>query len=330
MEYTTLGRTGLRVSVAGLGCGGFSRLGLGTGKTEAEAIALVSQALAMGVNLIDTAPTYGTEAVVGKAIASVPRSSVVLATKVSIRRGAEWFAPERVVESLDTSLRQLGTDYVDVLQLHGVHLAEYDYALDPIVPALMREREKGKFRYLGITEAPSDDAEQVMLQRAVRDDVWDVAMVAFHLMHQQARSKVFPHTSARQIGTLVMFAVRQVFAGPGRLKATMRDLAAAGQVDRRLAEAPDPLGFLIHEGGARTLSEAAYRFARHEPGVDVVLFGTGHPDHLRENVASLLAPPLPEADLRRLASLFGHLAGVGLDPQPPLADSSSGAPACRP
>jgi L-galactose dehydrogenase len=73
MDYVNLGRTGLKVSVAGLGCGGFSRLGLGTGKSRAEAVALVRQALDMGVNLLDTAAVYGTEAVVGEAIKSVPR-----------------------------------------------------------------------------------------------------------------------------------------------------------------------------------------------------------------------------------------------------------------
>ena len=59
--------------------------------------------------------------------------------------------------------------------------------------------------------------------------------------------------------------------------------------------------------------EAAYRFARHEPGIDVVLFGTGDEAHLRSNVASILKPPLPEPDRAKLAALFGRLAGVGLD-----------------
>ena len=75
MEYVTLGRSGLKVSVAGLGCGGFSRLGLATGKSEAEAVALVRGALDMGVNLFDTAAVYGTEAVVGEAIRSVPATA---------------------------------------------------------------------------------------------------------------------------------------------------------------------------------------------------------------------------------------------------------------
>jgi aryl-alcohol dehydrogenase-like predicted oxidoreductase len=72
-------------------------------------------------------------------------------------------------------------------------------------------------------------------------------------------------------------------------------------------------GFLVHEGDAGTMIEAAYRFARHEPGVDVVLFGTGDAAHLRSNVGSLLKPPLPEADRQKLAALFGHLTGIGLD-----------------
>ena len=59
--------------------------------------------------------------------------------------------------------------------------------------------------------------------------------------------------------------------------------------------------------------DAAYRYARHEPGTDVILFGTGDLDHLRTNLASILAPPLPPADVARLAELFGCLEGVGLD-----------------
>src|SRR5439155_7952758 len=120
MEYMMLGRTGLRVSIAGLGCGGFSRLWLGTGKSKAEAVTLVRQALDMGVNLLDTAAVYGTEAIVGEAIRSVPRQSVVVATKAWIPPGGGRRAAERAVASLDASLRRLGTDYVDIFQLHGV------------------------------------------------------------------------------------------------------------------------------------------------------------------------------------------------------------------
>ena len=73
-------------------------------------------------------------------------------------------------------------------------------------------------------------------------------------------------------------------------------------------------GIVAGRSGAANITEAAYRFVRHEPGVDVVLFGTGDAGHLRTNVASLLKPPLPEADRAKLAKLFGHLTnGIGLD-----------------
>lgn len=313
MDYVTLGRTGLRVSVAGLGCGGNSRLGLRRGKTEAEAIALVRQALDMGVNLLDTAASYGTEALIGQAIKAVPRERVVIATKANIHRGGHPIPAPQVVESLDHSLRQLNTDYIDVFQLHVVLPSVYDHALHEIAPVLLREKEKGKFRHLGITETSPNDHEQRMLQRAVHDEVWEVMMLGFNMMHQNARAKIFPHTIANNIGTLLMFVVRNIFSQPGRLEAKMQELAAAGQIPQWLTETRDPLGFLIHESGASSLTDAAYRFVRHEPGVHVVLFGTSNPDHLQANIASLLKPPLPEADGQKLTELFGHILGVGLE-----------------
>ncbi|HJU16971.1 MAG TPA: aldo/keto reductase [Stellaceae bacterium] len=309
MDYRSFGRTGLSVSVAGLGCGGNSRIGLGSGNSEAEAIALVHEALDLGVNLFDTAAAYGTEAVLGKALKGVKRERVVIATKAS------WGAlsPERAVASLDRSLRLLGVDCIDIFQLHGLSLSAYPRARDSVVPALLRERDKGKLRFLGVTEAASSDAEHQMIARAAADGVWASAMVAFHMLHQNARDRVFPLTRQNGVGTLLMFAVRNIFSQPARLRAALRELAAAHAVPHALAEADNPLGFLVHEGGATSLVDAAYRFVRHEPGVDVVLFGTGSREHLRANIASLLAPPLPEAARRKLKELFGHLVGVGLD-----------------
>lgn len=312
MDYVTLGRTGLKVSVAGLGCGGFSRLGLGTGKSETEAVSLVKRALDLGVTLFDTAAAYGTEGVVGQGLAGVPRDKVVITTKANINNGDETLSPDKVVASLENSLRLLRTDHVDVFQLHGVKAAHYDYAVKTILPAVRREQEKGKFRFLGLTEGAASDHRAEMLERAVKDDHWDTVMLAFHMMHQHARKAVLPGTQAKRIGTLLMFAVRNIFARPERVSAAMRDLAAAGKVPQSLADDPDPLGFLIHEGGARSLTDAAYRFARYEPGIDVVLFGTGDAHHMEANVASLSRPPLPAADRQRLIDLFGHLQGVGL------------------
>ena len=143
MEYTTLGRTGLKVSVAGLGCGGFSRLGLATGKTEAEAIAVVRTALDLGVNFIDTAAPYRTEHVVGEAIQG-RRDQVVLATKATVFRGNDPVSSADVVASLDNSLRLLKTDMIDVFQCHAVRPHMYPHVRDAILPALLKEQREGK------------------------------------------------------------------------------------------------------------------------------------------------------------------------------------------
>ncbi|MEA3025198.1 MAG: hypothetical protein QOF91_483, partial [Alphaproteobacteria bacterium] len=187
MQYTTLGRTNLRVSVAGLGTGGFSRLGLKAGKTEEESARLIHEAVGLGINFIDTAQSYGTEGVVGRALKTIPRDQVVIATKVQFR-GKPFAPPEKVVAALDNSLRLMGTDHVDVFNLHGVEIDEYDYALQVMAPALIKEKEKGKIRHIGITENPIVDHRNEMLKRAVRDPVWEVFMVGFHMMHQGARA----------------------------------------------------------------------------------------------------------------------------------------------
>jgi aryl-alcohol dehydrogenase-like predicted oxidoreductase len=307
MQYTTLGRTGLKVSVAGLGCGGNSRIGLGTGASEAQSVALVREALDLGVNFLDTANAYETEGVVGKAIKGRPRDSVVISTK------SHATSASAVVANLDNSLRALDTDYVDVFHLHGLGPAAYDSAMADIVPALLREKEKGKLRHVAVSETGPRDPEHKMLARAVEEGVWEVFMLGFSMMHQNAASRLLPRTREKGIGTLCMFAVRNIFSKPDVLKKTFIELAAEGKVPATLAAADNPLGFLVHGGGAESVVDAAYRFARHQPGIDVVLFGTGNPTHLRNNIASILRPPLPAADVARLRELFGSLVGVGLD-----------------
>jgi aryl-alcohol dehydrogenase-like predicted oxidoreductase len=314
MDYTTFGNTGLRVSVAGIGTGGFSRMGLKSGKTEDESARLILEGIELGINVIDTAPSYGTEGVVGKALKSLKRDQVVIATKAQAGRGGEYLPPERVVAILDKSLSDMGTDYVDVFNLHGIEPQDYDHARNVIAPAMLREKEKGKFRHFGLTENPITDHTNATLKRALQDPVWEVVMVGFHMLHQGARQNVFPNTQAKGVGTLLMFAVRSIFADPPRIARELKELADKGLVDKALVDTKDPLGFLLHAGGAANITEAAYRYVRHEPGVDVVLFGTGDAGHLRANVASLLKPPLPEADRAKLKALFSHLdVGVGLD-----------------
>ncbi len=307
MRFRPFGNTGLQASVAGLGCGGFSRLGLGTGGDADNAVAIVRTAIELGVNFIDTAAAYGTEAVVGRGIAGFERSALIIATKSGIGpgagfgRGPDIATAADVVASLDNSLRTLRTDYVDVFQLHAVTPDNYARVRAELLPALLDERAKGKFRYLGITETPPFDLHHQMLQQAVPEGLWQSVMVAYHMLHQNARSSVFPLTRQHGVGTLLMFVVRGIFAQPQRLADTLKELGLPS------------LDFLLHSDGAATMIDAAYRFARDAAGADVVLFGTGDHAHLRSNIESLLKPPLPETDVATLHSLFGAVVGVGLD-----------------
>ena len=313
MEYAELGRTGLKVSVAGLGCGGGSRLGRTAGASEAESVALVRRAIDLGVNFFDTAEAYGTEPVVGAAVKSGPRDRIIISTKSRIRRDGDLLAGSDIVANLEASLRRLETDYVDVYHLHGVPPADYDHVRNNLVPALLAEKEKGKLRHLGITETGPNDHKHVMLGRALHEDCWEVVMLAFHMMNQNARHGVFPLTLKNGIGTLLMFVVRRIFSDPAYLAETMQRLAGEKQLPSELDGADEPLSFLLHEGGAASVIDAAYRYARHEPGAEVILFGTGSIAHLEQNIASILKPPLPEADRATLDRLFGDLEGIGLD-----------------
>ena len=308
MEYTTLGRTGLKVSVAGLGCGGPSRLGLrNDSESENNAVALVKQAIDLGINFIDTAQAYGTETVVGKAIEGIPRDRLLLSTKKTLPARDHADSAGEVKKGLEQSLKMLGTDYVDVYHLHGVEPKDYDFAKNRLMPAMLQLREQGKIRFIGVTEGFVPDPSHQMLQQSLKDDVWDVVMVGFSLLNPSARKTVFPLTAEKGVGVLDMFAVRRALSQPERLKGIVSDLLEKGAIQRGAVNADDPLGFVLRDGGAATLPEAAYRFCRHEANVNVVLTGTGNPAHLKSNVESILKPALPKAVLQKLEEIFGNI-----------------------
>lgn len=310
MDTVVLGRTGLQVSVAGLGCGGQSRLGQAYGASMKESVAVIQRALDLGITYIDTAQAYGTEPIVGKALGR-RRSEVVLSTKASPRLQNGALLDERGLrKAVYASLRALRTEWIDVYHLHGVGADEYDACVDRLVPAMRRLRDDGLIRHLAISERFAMDPGHVMLQRAVQDDCWDVMMLGFNPLNQSARERVLGAARANGIAIEVMFAVRRALSRSEELARVVRGLVEEGRIARGDVDMDSPLGFLIHAGGAQSVVDAAYRFARHEPGCHVVLTGTGNLRHLEENVRSLNAPPLPGVDRDRLRSLFGHLDHV--------------------
>jgi aryl-alcohol dehydrogenase-like predicted oxidoreductase len=308
MQNVKLGRTGLSVGAAGLGCGGHSRLGLARGHDEAHAVGIVEHALDLGINFIDTASVYGTEEVVGKAIRG-KRDRVVLSTKSIVIRGDRLATAAELEQSLSESLSRLGTDYVDVFHLHGVSAEHYPHCVEVLVPEMERQRDAGKIRFLGITEGFRRDPSHRMLEQAVPDEHFDVIMVGFSMLNPSARRTVFPHTRSHDVGTLIMYAVRRALSQPNELHALIDQLVQRGDVDPAALRGR-ALEFVSEHSGVTSLVQAAYRFCRHEPGARVVLTGTSSASHLTENVASINAPPLPRDVLDRLDEIFGSVDSV--------------------
>jgi aryl-alcohol dehydrogenase-like predicted oxidoreductase len=148
MEYRRLGHSGLKVSVAGLGCNNF-----GMRLDQAESTAVIHAALDAGVNFFDTAYIYGggqSEEFIGNAIAG-RRDEVVLATKFGLSRAAPDGSRGFIIRSLETSLRRLKVDHVD---LYHYHFPDLGTPLDETLGALSTLIEQGKVRYAGASNFP--------------------------------------------------------------------------------------------------------------------------------------------------------------------------------
>uniref|UniRef100_A0A0C9QYR5 ARA2_2 protein n=1 Tax=Fopius arisanus TaxID=64838 RepID=A0A0C9QYR5_9HYME len=160
MEYTSLGKTGLKVSKLSLGGGTFG--GNYGPFDEAEAIATIREALRLGINYIDTGPWYGqglSERIIGKALKGVPRAAYYLATKVG-RYELDFenmfdFSIEKSRRSFQESLERLQLDYVDVLQVHDIEFApSLDIIITQTLPEISRQVSQGRARFIGITGYP--------------------------------------------------------------------------------------------------------------------------------------------------------------------------------
>jgi len=310
MTYRTLGRTGLRVSRVGLGSGGPSRLGQSHGG-DALVERLVKQAVNLGINLIDTAPGYGTEAALGAALSSIS-DPVYLATKVWCYPNVHdkdphtrpLTDPVHVYQSVEQSLRNLRTETIDLLQLHGARAPGLPLLLEHLVPAMIRLREQGKIRFLGTTESPGNDPAQDMAAQACPSGFFDTIMIQYSIFDQEAERRTFPLAQEHDIGVLGMCATRAAFTAPQALTQMLDQLNPDGE----------NLDFLL-QGPVCSFADAAYRFAAAQDRIHTLLVGTGNPDHLLESTAAILGSPLPAEHLQLLKKRFGHLDGTILWPE---------------
>ena len=307
MRTTKLGRTGLTVTVAGLGCGGGSKLGLSKFGEE-HAASVVRAAYDEGVTFFDTATKYGTQPAVGKGLEGLPRDSYVLSTKFDFVNKADKSIkrPEEFWTALEDSLTALKTDYIDIYHLQGIFHDRYQEITERFVPEMIKAREQGKIRFPAASEDFPGDLDHKMMKQGLKDDFFDVYMLGFNFLNPSATKEILPLCQEKGVSTLVMYAVRNALSNPEKLKATIAKILDGGQGGPMLS-ADEDLSFLVKSGAAKTIPEAAYRYVSHTPGINVCLTGTGNIEHLKANIAAINGEKLPEEILAKLAALFGNV-----------------------
>ena len=311
MQYRTLGRTGLKVSLLSLGTGGPSKLGQEAGLEQRDQTALVRRALDLGVNLFDTSVGYGeSESILGRALKDVPRDTYMLATKWRYQPQEDRVAdPAELIASVERSLRRLDTDHIDVMQFHGILVEEYAEVIESLYSAMTQLRDDGKIRFIGFSEQFSRDPAHETPVLALKESpgLWDTIMLKYGILNQYADKEVLPMAIEQGVGIINMAAVRVKLPDPDLLVGLIAEWKARGDVSADALPDSDPLGWLLRDG-TRSVIEAGYKFAADHPAIATVLTGTASIAHLEANAAALDEPSLPEEDNARLRQLFGHIA----------------------
>jgi aryl-alcohol dehydrogenase-like predicted oxidoreductase len=307
MLYRRLGRTDLRVSELSYGAArGYDDL--------PQFVATVHACIDAGVNFIDTATGYGdSELALGAAL--VDHDDIIVETKYcpyeSYAVGARYVGtPEALVASAEESLRRLRRDHLDILLGHGMRTIEsFDRFMgDGCYEAMLKLRDQGKVRYIGISELSEGDGTHEVLRRAVPTGAFDVVMLTVNLMLQTAVDTALPLCREHDVGTVVMMALNQSSGASG-----LTSLEAALELIRRYveqgqlpAEPPyveaDALDFLQ----PYSIPEAAIRYVLAQE-VTTCCVGMRNTQRLAENLRALEPPYLDEARLARLRELFGRI-----------------------
>jgi aryl-alcohol dehydrogenase-like predicted oxidoreductase len=317
MKYRVLGRSGLKVSMIGVGTGGLDPLGIKSGRSEAEMRDFLRFAFDCGITLFDTAPGYGdgrSERILGSALKELPRDELVVSTKIALASSMpgdppKVMRPAEVGPAVEGSLRRLQVDYVDVMLMAVADLPEHaDTVIEDLMPELVRLKEQGKIRFIGSSEQTRSDGAHMWLQRVLPTEQVDVAMVGHNMINQSAQRTVFPICIEKEIGVLNVFTVRNLFWNPQRLREVIADLKQRGVLAEDTVDDESPLGWLLEDGECGTLVEAAYRYAAYTKGVTTVMCGTIDERELEADVETIQKGPLSADKIERLKLSFGHIA----------------------
>ena len=320
MQFARLGQRGPEVSRVGFGAWAIG--GLDWGETDdRESLAALGAALDEGVTLIDTADVYGrghSEELVRRALAGRDRARVVVATKAGndfynatpaddhgygpIRPNADT---DYIVFAAEQSLRRLGVERIDLLQLHSqpTEMLDRDDAWD----ALARLKRDGKIRYAGWSVQSFRESEQTYLLRR-HADLLDAIQVRYNLLERDAERDLLP--AARDLGVGVIVRIPLLF---GLLTGKFDATTTFGADDhRRFNLAPDKLAdhltrlgalqWLFEELSEDGMAGIALRFCLSHPAVTTVIPGGRSPAQVRENVVAGSRGALPPEVLARLGA----------------------------
>lgn len=328
MEYRTLGKTGLRVSALGFGCGNIG--GLMIRGTPADRERAVARGIELGVNYFDTAPLYGdgvSERHLGQALNAL-KAEVYVGTKFLMTRQDMGDIAGAIAGSLEASLQRLGMERVDLFQLHNhiglqgpadAGMLSTEDVVQEVVPVLQRLQQQGKIGFYGITGL----GETAALHRVVDAGVVDTAQVYYNLINPSAGVKVPTEFREQDFGLLLerarerhmgVIAIRVLAAGA--LSGSEARHPIAVPTVRRLGSGPDyatdlqraqVLSALVKEGHVESLVEASLRFAVSGMAVSTVMVGYSSVEHLELAANYISRGLLPQAALDRLPALWDQL-----------------------
>jgi len=329
METRVFGRTGLRLSVLGFGCGAVGGLMVRGDPRDQERT--IARAIAAGVNYFDTAVQYGngeSEKNLGRVLQRLKPANVAIGTKVRLPSGDFGRIAGAVAKSLEGSLARLRLDRIDIFHLHnaitatgGGEALSVRQVLGEVVPAFEQLRQQGKTRFLGLT-AIGDTAA---LHQVIDARVFDSAQVVYNMLNPSAAAALPANYPAQDYGRLFD---RTRAAGVGVVGIrVLAGGALSGSAERHpiASPPPEPIGSamsydadivrarrlmpLVKEGFAASLTEAATRFALSHPAMGTILVGMATPQQFEDALAAVQKGPLPPAALERLSALQQAFAG---------------------